>query len=1571
MAVVLAPTDEAFGSPEPDHRVAPQPLPATEPSTSLPQSDSRDDLVVTPRRGLAVMSLLITVASLLQHPGKMIAETKLPLSVDPGLFLSRITSLWDPSAYGGQIQNAAGYVFPMGGFFWVGNAIGLPAWIIQRLWIAALLIVAAWSMARFCDALRVGSPRTRLIGAAAYAASPFFLGRIGVLSAWVIGGAILPAMLIPLVRYFDGDERWSARRAGLTSALLVGATGGINATVTLVIAVAPLMWIISQSGWKHRIAVLKYWVLGLIGACAWWLVPMYFQSRYGFEFFNYTEQAHRTTSTVSATEVLRGTSDWLGYLNIRRAWLPAGHLLTVDRVLIAASTLLVAFGLRGLADRNLPRRKQLVALLGVGATIIGAGYWGSLGGPFSGATRWLLDGPLEGFRNVFKFQPLVTFPLTIGFVQSMSILRASRTEWVKRWGIVIHVVIVAALLTPMIGGGVANSDGFDDIPDYWREAAAWIDQQPPTGRTLLLPGSALPNYNWGFTLDEPALALFRSPWMIRNQAPTGSEGATRVADAIEQMIERGGSADLAAYLRRSGISRIVVRNDLDWKRWFSPRPAAVRVVLERSGLHRMKEFGPTLGESGMQLDAFSGANELDFHALDVYSVTDADVRVTMPPVAGTIVASGSTEATASLIESGMTDDQAVVIANDLDSTDDAVYKSSPKFVATDTYRRQYTEFGLDRTNDSYALTPDEVVPGTNGAQDFSAHDPAAQSVAEMTGVKAVTASSYGSWLLQIPEFAPFKAIDGSMDTQWVAGNGEKSQGEWWEVELLEPRELARTTIKILNDGPYRAFPSSLKITTDTGERTIALQQGQAVVEVDPPAGATSHFRIEFASIYNDAPNRPSAGLQEVEIPGVTMNRTLHAAPLRYETVSGTTAATNVSGYVFDRVRGNQQSILRQDPELELDRTFDVPASTKLSIEATAAPVASEPFTRRISKGPITVSASSTFGNQPSSAPINLFDHDLTTFWLPDPVFRPKQSSLDDAVVEARFTGRSQPWVTFTWDTPATIDNITLRGGDSTFAGIVTIESSGGNRVASPDANGKLTFASITTRAITLRFSPTEPVPVRNDIDGVVDSSLAVSLSEIEIPQLQKLGTNDASPFVIPCEAGPRLTFDDKVTIAFSASTTVSDAKALLPLQLTPCGGSAVQLSPGSHHIRSDSNKSGISIAHLTMAQEGDGAEQPTARTFEVTDWHDESRTLEVQSGPMSFVSIAESYNTGWEAELNGRPLRSIKLDGWKQGFVVPAGDAGTIAITFSPGTTLRWGYGAAALALALALIMAARSRKDRRPTEDEATPDRPTSVVGSFVATVLVSLILGGWTVIAAVGVWFIIRFTRIKPAMIIFPSMIIATISLLIRPGAQPDSHAGTFSWVAQFFTVLSVAAVLALHQRRTSEATDDSVIDLREPAPTPSTTPVTHMPALIPSGDHPTDFGWIDAGFDPVPDIVPPQWHGIDLHGPKVERSYWETDEHAAVETFPSPSDFWPPESVHQRLDQYRKTATPTEPIQSVDTDGPSSFAAVAPSDPISSATPPDEPTLSAAAVEEEQDPDDPFGLLSGPKKRGRKRR
>lgn len=84
--------------------------------------------------------------------------------------------------------------------------------------------------------------------------------------------------------------------------------------------------------------------------------------------------------------------------------------------------------------------------------------------------------------------------------------------------------------------------------------------------------------------------------------------------------------------------------------------------------------------------------------------------------------------------------------------------------------------------------------------------------------------------------------------------------------------------------------------------------------------------------------------------------------------------------------------------------------------------------------------------------------------------------------------------------------------------------------------------------------------------------------------------------------------------------------------------------------------------------------------------------------------VPESINSGWVARTStGARLTPIAVNGWQQAWVVPAGNPGTITLTFAPNSLYR-----ASLAIGLALLpllaLLAFWRTGRRQLADRPTP---------------------------------------------------------------------------------------------------------------------------------------------------------------------------------------------------------------------------------------------------------------------------
>ncbi|MGZ6791218.1 MAG: DUF3367 domain-containing protein, partial [Mycobacteriaceae bacterium] len=540
--------------------------------------------------------------------------TKLDLTANPLRFLARALNLWNSELPFGQAQNQAyGYLFPHGAFFLLGNALGLPGWVTQRLWWALLLTIGFWGLLRLAEALGIGSPGSRVIAAAAFALSPRVLTTIGAISSETLPMMLAPWVLLPVVLALRGSGGPTAAGQGTVrvlaarSALAIALMGAVNAVATLTGCLPALIWWACHRPNRLWLRFTAWWAACVLLAIAWWVVALVMLGRISPPFLDFIESSGVTTQWASLTEVLRGTDSWTPFVAPNAT---AGASLVTGTVAVLATTIVAAAGLAGLAMRTMPARGRLVAILLTGVALLAAGYSGGLGSPVAHAVQVFFDAKGTPLRNVHKIEPLIRLPLVLGLAHLLGRIplpgSAPRREWMhsfahpennKRVAVGIVVLFALAAGSSLAWTGRLTPPGaFDTIPPYWHQTAAWLDEHnsgSPPGRVLVAPGAPFATQVWGSSHDEPLQVLGSSPWGVRDSIPLTPPQTIRALDSVQRLFAAGRpSAGLADTLAQQGISYVVVRNDLDPETSRSARPVLVHRAIDGSpGLTKVAEFG--------------------------------------------------------------------------------------------------------------------------------------------------------------------------------------------------------------------------------------------------------------------------------------------------------------------------------------------------------------------------------------------------------------------------------------------------------------------------------------------------------------------------------------------------------------------------------------------------------------------------------------------------------------------------------------------------------------------------------------------------------------------------------------------------------------------------------------------------------------------------------------------------------------------------------------------------------------------------------------------------------------------
>ena len=379
------------------------------------------------RTAAAVLAICAYVPILLTDIGRVSADTKSYLTIDPSALLAQATSMWDPSVGAGTVPHQnIGYLFPLGPYYWLMDTIGIPDWITQRLLWGTIVFAAAYGTYRLARWLG-WSASGAFVAGFAYGFSPYVLSYVARLSIILAPWAALPWMILLAAK----AARTRSWKPAAQFAVVVALVGSVNATSLVLAGLGPVIWLITDVATgrvRAGAAVRAAAKIGVLSAAvsAWWIVALRVQGTYGIPILRYTETYESVAEASTPAEIIRGLGYWFLYGGDRLdPWVePAGPYFN------SIAVMAVGFVLSG------------IALLGFLTRFSGSRHHGGPPGRRTRCRRGCraarqLDAvrtavPLVRFGHHRRVgaaidtarRPLVTLALAFGL--------AASTEWLRR-----------------------------------------------------------------------------------------------------------------------------------------------------------------------------------------------------------------------------------------------------------------------------------------------------------------------------------------------------------------------------------------------------------------------------------------------------------------------------------------------------------------------------------------------------------------------------------------------------------------------------------------------------------------------------------------------------------------------------------------------------------------------------------------------------------------------------------------------------------------------------------------------------------------------------------------------------------------------------------------------------------------------------------------------------------------------------------------------------------------------------------------------------------------------------------
>ncbi|MDX6237402.1 MAG: arabinofuranan 3-O-arabinosyltransferase, partial [Kribbellaceae bacterium] len=907
------------------------------------------------------------------------------------------------------------------------------------------------------------------------------------------------------------------------------------------------------------------------------------------------------------------------------------------------------------------------------------------------------------------------------------------------------------------------------------------------------------DFTWGSTKDEPFQALLKRPMAVRDAVPLGSAGTTRWLDEVELRLGSGvGDQTLHQALTRAGIRYVVVRNDLRFDAQASPT-LAVHESLAESGIDRVAYFGPPTGSSieqaGVTLDE---RTRLPYPSVEIFDAGQVS-SARLVPQSRLVAVRGAPEDVPSVL-TGLGDDREAVLESDLSGHDDL--REQLPLVQTDGLQRREVSMGRPAENTSPVLTQSD--PGRQGRRTLDYQVDPDSPLTTRTwsgGVADVRASSSASdvdaTLRTGPGNGPFAAVDGDPATRWISGTFGSSSGEWLELAFTEPRKVDDLKVQFSLSAPTTDPVRTLKIDTDAGSLTSVVADTDRPQNVPTPDGFTQRLRISVGVTAGKNPNGVS--ISELTLPGLTpvsrlsvpagSDRQPDALVFRNQQV-GRSACLHADTRPLCRAAFAKSS---EEPT-GLRRSIDLPQDATYRLRGTALPRDGADLERLlVMPNAVTATASSRAVAAPEGRPGAVVDRDLGTGWVASP---------DDP----------NPTLSLKLPQARKLAGLQLLS-DSYLAasrpGDLTIKLDGGlPTTGTVDARGYLTLPNRTVRTVEIAFKDDRSLTDFDSATGLA-RSLPVGVSEIRL-----LGADDLRRAVNPdaitgasCGFGPSVQVDG-VPVETQVKATVRDVLQRRPVAFTTCGAGpagvqpSVPLRSGRHTLDVVAGKNFVPV-ELDLSKLAEIGPEETRTVVDVHRPDPARLNLEVpQADEPSVLTVAQNFNTGWEAyDASGRKLTPIRVGGWQQGWLLPAGQEQLVTARFLPDRSYRAGLlvGLLGLLAVLALAIGSRRRSRHSIHRLEEAPR-----LGPWVAALLAmaaAAFVSGWmglgaAVAAAVLAW-LLNGRRIALIVVVVFVVLVATVVATVQPWTS--GGAGIRSALVQTFVLLGCA--LAVLSRPTGD--------------------------------------------------------------------------------------------------------------------------------------------------------------------------
>lgn len=1212
------------------------------------------------------MAALAYIPALLSSPGRMPSDTKLYLYLNPRRLVSDAMWSFDGRQFGGWVPHQMiAYLWPSGPWYVVMQAIGLPDWAAHRLWIGTIMFAAGTGVAWAARRLGLSVPAAIAAGLV-YELSPYLVPYVSRTSSMLLPWAGL-GWIVGLTIGAATRTKW---RDAALCALVVGSVAGVNATALVMVAPAPVLWLVVAAAERtvppRRAAAAALRIGGLsLATCAWWIAMLLIQGRHGADLLAYSESLEDVSLTATSVEVWRSLGYWLMYIRDGYAptttagadYMEPGWPLVLGFVLLLTS-------LVGLAAVRFRARRYAIVLTFTGVVLaVGVHPFpdpSPIAGFVSGDGQ---DGLALALRSSTRALPLMTIGLGLG--AGALIDAVGRRRNAVRLAAAGLVGLVAFGNNPVVTGRAFVDPALERDqypPDAWYDAAAVLDSKPEGYRVLQLPGAEFGAFTWGYTVDPPLPALTTRPVVTRDLLPLGSPSTMDLLYALDDRFQAGWVEEqsIAPVARLLGADTIWVTGDAAFDRFRTPRPELTSELYGSAGVDA------DLGEPVPFGRPVVNAPRVPM--VDEQALTEELIGTAVPPVElvpvldpvpvirasdDVVLVSGSGDGLIDAAAAGLIHGDEAILYSAALSGDEllATAQDAGMLVVTDSNRRRAHHWRNSQDVTGYTETGSGRPVIWNDSGDarlivFPEAELGAYTLSRSEGAVTATATSYGARFEYQPEARAAMAIDGDPNTAWTVLDHTNQLIELRtdagvdHVTLLQPngldqvRHLRHVTVTVNGGEP-------IPVVLD--DRSLVAGQPVSFPATDGPTTIRIRLGTVITTDRSGRPDRTGVGFAEIDV-GLGDSPEVITVPTDLTTRMTEAGIERPVTFVLTRERVRPTNRWRSDPEWRILRLIDVPSDQDVSVGVDVR------LDRRASdmvlaellgiEGP---TASARLTGSPASGGWMAADGDPATAWV-TPFNRVRGSALNATLLA-----------------PGAPMTIRQRLGNYSRVTAVTMTQDGETVLVPVPAPNQAGESTVTAPA---EF---EPGPVRIQIVGILERTTRdrrfadtvlmptaiTELTNIEPATIPETFETDCRDDLVAIDGEP---------VLVRVRGGLADAFAGAELDATACEPDVVSLTAGAHRVEGQADRrTGLQVDRIVLdartdnPASGAGGTDPTVT---VTSSSRLGRDVTVEGCPEGcWLILGEGFHEAWSASTDAGSLGEPQLiSGGFNGWWIPPSD---------------------------------------------------------------------------------------------------------------------------------------------------------------------------------------------------------------------------------------------------------------------------------------------------------------------------